>query len=56
MFTAASHIFALLKFNPAITAPVVGDIVRVPSELVTEETAPLARVAATQLVPLNWMT
>lgn len=41
----ADHVLALLRAREATTAPVVGDIVRVPSEFETDVTPPIASAA-----------
>ena len=42
---APVHVFALLKFNDAITLPIVGDTVNVPSELLIDVTPKLPKLA-----------
>lgn len=52
----ALQVLALLRLSDATTSPVVGEMVREPSELATEETTPLRHDAPTlKQPPVSWM-
>ena len=46
---AAVQVLAWPRFNEAITEPVVGEMVKVPSELATDETPPWMQVPPVSL-------